>query len=726
MIIIFYSSQYQTFFSFSNAFPSIGGGGRRIQMTSQSQAKKAKRGRYPVFIPPRETWTRDFCLLSKTTDSKVPTFAEMNQLKEAGLGRKKVTFPDKKAGHNEVCKCLEKIYPKLESQAGAFELLKAERGGKHCPLTVIPMSPKGYTIEHMRDTVSSGTVIYVRPIQGNLPMSKVNCSVDRSLVTQCQHCKRNVPINIIRHHMSSCHPPPMGDGKIPVSAFLAANPPQDIMDVDASVEFDAQGPAVNEPVAGPSNAQFPRYRQKKNSSATCSSADSDDRDSWNSRLSLLFPDLEDEEINNALIGADSVEEAANTIIDSTCPMTKESGPDDGIAKVIGVGKLLPPKDLDSFLNRFKSDKMSEDYEEMAVDRECIWRDAMKHYKRKINDNAGLRKRLEVSFINEDGLDGGAMKTEFFQLVLGEVTKRLFEGDQMNLLLVKDSRKLFLFRMAGMLMVHVILQDGPLYAIPTLAPSVAESILGGSLEDVSKFLSKHHIPINTSTESLHDFIERLNLAKTPEDLKMLLFEDSNKDVYWQLVNSCHWSITTTINMGNKDLLVQELIYNEFVASRRQEISELQAGLETLGFLNYAKQHPLLAKEILCYNNDLRRPFGVEELKSIITSEPKSFEQKQAEMWLYEFLEDEGIDKELIGGSRIKALLMFCTGHTHLPRNGFRAKLQIQFLPDDDEQTLPTASACLHILRLPTVHSSKSQFCKAMDTALKFAALGFPNP
>ena len=478
-------------------------------MTSHSQAKKAKRGRYSVFIPPRETWTRDFCLLSKTTDSKVPTFTEINLLKEAGLGRKKITFPDKNAGHNEVCKLLEKIFSKLQSQAGAFELLKAERGGKYCPLTVIPMSHKGYTIEHMREAVSSGTVIYVRPIQSNLPMSRVNCSVDRSLVTQCQQCKKNVPINIIRQHISACLPPPSVDGQMPVSAFLAANPPRDIINMDnmdAPVECEDRGPAANEPVAGPSIAQFSTFSQKKNSPATCSSADLDDRDSWNNKLSLLFPDLEDEEINNALIGADSVEEAANTIIDSSCLMTKGSGTDDGVAKVLGVGKLLPPKDLDSFLNRFKSDKMLEDYEEMVVDRECIWRDAIKHYKRKINDNSSLRKRLEVSFTNEDGLDGGAMKTEFFQLVLGEVSKRLFEGDEMSLLPVKESSKLFLFRMAGMLMVHLISQDGPLYAIPTQAPSVAESILGGSLDDVSKFLSKHHIPINTSIESLHDFNE----------------------------------------------------------------------------------------------------------------------------------------------------------------------------------------------------------------------------
>ena len=95
------------------------------------------------------------------------------------------------------------------------------------------------------------------------------------------------------------------------------------------------------------------------------------------------------------------------------------------------------------------------------------------------------------------------------------------------------------------------------------------------------------------------------------------------------------------------------------------------------------------------------------------------------WLYEYLEQDD-SKELVYGSRLNTLLQFCTGHRSLPRNGFRAKLQIQFLPDDDDYQMPTSSACLHILRLPTVHSSRAQFFHMMESALKFSAIGFPNP
>ncbi len=83
-------------------------------------------------------------------------------------------------------------------------------------------------------------------------------------------------------------------------------------------------------------------------------------------------------------------------------------------------------------------------------------------------------------------------------------------------------------------------------------------------------------------------------------------------------------------------------------------------------------------------------------------------------------------ELVGGSRINVLMVFCTGHSKLPRNGIKNKFQVQFLTDDDEIVLPTSSACLQCARLPNSHSSKSKFDQAMDTALKFAALGFPNP
>ena len=540
--------------------------------------------------------------MSNATDAKVPTFSELKELKEASLGRKRVVFPNKKAEHNEVRKCLEDAFPKLQSQAGAFEFLRAERGGKYCPLSVLPMSPKGYTIEHIKETVSAGSVIYIRPMQDNLSKSKVPSAVDKSLVTQCKECRKNIPINLIRSHLSSCVPRPAKDNNMPVSEFLELNPPkmdQSTVIPRKSVQHNFKYTTCN---AQSTSTQHPICHT---AAATCSSAEADDEKEWSRKLSLMFPDLEDEKINDALVGADSLDEAANALIDSVDDAAVEVVTDSpkrdlkpSMKQIFSVSKNIPPRNLDSFLIRFSKENVSDEYEEMTVNREGIWKDALKYYKRKVHDVTSLKKRLEVSFEGEDGLDGGAMKMEFFQLVFDEVSKRLFEGDSLNAVPVKDSSKLFLFRLTGMLIVHMILQDGPFYTIPALAPSVAEAILGGGLEETVPFLSKHHIPLNSSTEALHDLIERLDVAKTEEELQMLMDKDESKEVFWQLVNSCHWPITEAINLRNKTLLMQELIYNELVASRKQEIGELQAGLETLGFLAYAKENPAFAKEISC--------------------------------------------------------------------------------------------------------------------------------
>ena len=81
---------------------------------------KARKTSFTVFIPFKEKCTRDFCLLARTNDDMVPSFAELQIFREAGIGRKKVVFSNKKVDRNKVRACLEELFPKLHSQAGAF------------------------------------------------------------------------------------------------------------------------------------------------------------------------------------------------------------------------------------------------------------------------------------------------------------------------------------------------------------------------------------------------------------------------------------------------------------------------------------------------------------------------------------------------------------------------------------------------------------------------------
>ena len=127
----------------------------------------------------------------------------LTALRESGLGKRKVTFDNKRSGHGKF-KVLESIYPKLKSQNGAFELFRAERGGTCCNLVLIDMSAQGYTIPYLKEHVSSSTIIYVRPMQSNLPMTKVITRTDDSIKTTCQICAREVPLASLRSHMSEC------------------------------------------------------------------------------------------------------------------------------------------------------------------------------------------------------------------------------------------------------------------------------------------------------------------------------------------------------------------------------------------------------------------------------------------------------------------------------------------------------------------------------------------
>ena len=60
----------------------------------------------------------------------------MQKLKDAGLGRQRVVFDDKNGNFLHLKQTLEQHYPLLKSVNGAFELLRADRGGQNRPLVL--------------------------------------------------------------------------------------------------------------------------------------------------------------------------------------------------------------------------------------------------------------------------------------------------------------------------------------------------------------------------------------------------------------------------------------------------------------------------------------------------------------------------------------------------------------------------------------------------------------
>ena len=135
---------------------------------------KSKKPKLPGYVPvrftPQETWTHDICVLGKCDEAFTPDRERMEVLLQAGLGKMKVVFPDKKASHFDVETFLHEKFPRLQS-GGGFEVLRAVGGGGgQRPLHFVPPGREGYPLSHIKERFPQAAV-YIRPLQADLDES---------------------------------------------------------------------------------------------------------------------------------------------------------------------------------------------------------------------------------------------------------------------------------------------------------------------------------------------------------------------------------------------------------------------------------------------------------------------------------------------------------------------------------------------------------------------------
>lgn len=671
-------------FSFSQAFPSLGGGGKRLPLQNPRAAKRQK----VVFIQPKKSWTHDFCLLAESNQNITPSLTRLSALKEAGLGKRHIVFPDKNAGFAKLKSVLETEYPKLISQDGAFELMRGQGGGYSRPLCLIPIPSDGYSVPYLKEMVGASTTIYIRPMKDSLSVEKAAVSLSpTSPLTECGTCNKQIPIFALRQHSKEC---------------FAINIDSDIENLDdMSEQSDPEAVLEHDANLNTSSTSAIKITQSHaDSNVPCTSTQS-----WLAELKLAFPDTERtllEEISSVAI---TVDDAACLLLDKQTAKHEEN--------------LSLEDVIESFV---KENELPGD-ENILVDRETLWMNVVKFYKRSLTKPEILRKELCVSFKDEEGLDGGAMKVEFFSLALNEVKARLFEGVEQNMVPIKDATKGMLFQLAGIIVSHALFQKSSI-GFPFLAPHIYSYIVGEEEDETTSKMRKQHIPLDASTELLHEFINCLESCENNNDIHELLEENSKCEAFWQVINSSRWPKEKVISIESKDFLLQHLISHELLASRKNEIDEFLEGLKPLGMLNLLRKNKETCK--ILFTAGEFRPLTADILMEMILKvEACSFSERQAYDWFKLYINEEQ-DDDFPGDCRQRALLQFWTGWTVVPFGGLIKRLKLSFLPDDDAKSLPTTSSCTKVLRIPTVHSSKKGFFQAMNVALKFGRVGFPNP
>ncbi|XP_049329683.1 uncharacterized protein LOC125795229 [Astyanax mexicanus] len=120
-----------------------------------------------------QSFTHNFFCLRGRKDCSVPSAFEKVNLSTAGLGFKKIHFPDRACDAQEFQNQLTKSFPKLQ-EGGGFELLRTSGMTRSKTLEIIPCPESGYTPLYLTTEAGVGSsILYVRPLQANLSMERI-------------------------------------------------------------------------------------------------------------------------------------------------------------------------------------------------------------------------------------------------------------------------------------------------------------------------------------------------------------------------------------------------------------------------------------------------------------------------------------------------------------------------------------------------------------------------
>ena len=142
---------------------------------------------------------------------------------------------------------------------------------------------------------------------------------------------------------------------------------------------------------------------------------------------------------------------------------------------------------------------------LSVDRSTannLWQSIMCFYKNAKVKPEKLKKELCIEFVGEKGFDSGSLRVEFFEEAIQQIDMRLLEGDDGRRIIKKEWGLEFLYELAGMVVAHSIMQEGPgIEMSPCMFDFLAKT------KDEC-YPVKDDIPLNIATHEMISFIEEV--------------------------------------------------------------------------------------------------------------------------------------------------------------------------------------------------------------------------
>ena len=123
-------------------------------------------------------------------------------------------------------------------------------------------------------------------------------------------------------------------------------------------------------------------------------------------------------------------------------------------------KKVRQKKLSALLQEQQEKVISTDSHSLVMTRSCIINKAKVYYKGCIHQPSQLKRSLLIQFMGEEGVDGGALKNDFFTAYLRHIQEELFEGQANQLVPRSHWGSDCEFEMAGAAIAHSLLLGGP--------------------------------------------------------------------------------------------------------------------------------------------------------------------------------------------------------------------------------------------------------------------------
>ncbi len=95
------------------------------------------------------------------------------------------------------------------------------------------------------------------------------------------------------------------------------------------------------------------------------------------------------------------------------------------------------------------------------------------------------------------------------------------------------------------------------------------------------ISKEYICKSEVTATLLKLLEELDEVKTPKELYHVLEIHAKHDSFWEVIDASEWSSTEVITIANNGCLMHELIFNDLVRWRKEQLDSLSKRLEVFG-------------------------------------------------------------------------------------------------------------------------------------------------